>query len=97
MDITVIAAFTGPIVVILLAILGVLFRATAKWASLETSVRQIEKAAIAEQEQNRAAHIEMQTQMREDRNATNQRLRWLEENLWMREGDSHAVRGTKRG
>lgn len=78
----IVAAFTGPIVVVLLAILGVLFRATTRWTKLETSVRHMEQSATDSQTQNRQVHIEIYQQMREDRAATDRRLRWLEEHIW---------------
>lgn len=41
-------------------------------------------------------HAEMLGQMREDRQATDRRLRWLEEYLWRRGGED-ALRNQGRG
>lgn len=46
-----------------------------KLASLEDDIR----ALVADKDK---VHAKLYEQMREDRNATNQRLRWLEENVW---------------
>jgi hypothetical protein len=68
------------IIVIPLVIL--LFRITIKWTQTEDKITEIAadlRDMIADKEK---VHSELNQQMREDRAATDRRLRWLEENLW---------------
>lgn len=62
--------------------LVLMFRAAMKWTRVEDQLNNVAddlKALIVDKDKT---HAEMLQQMREDRNATNRRLRWLEENVW---------------
>lgn len=50
-------------------------------AAVAQLARRIDDQAAAHNQ----VHAEMQAQMREDRHATDQRLRWLETNVWYRQ------------
>jgi len=59
-----------------------LFRIVVKWTRTEDKIDEIAndlKGIVVDQER---VHVELAAQMREDRSATDRRLRWLEKNLW---------------
>lgn len=60
----------------------VLIRATIKWTRVESRLDEIANDLVALIKDKDQAHIEILTAMREDRQATDKRLRWLEEHLW---------------
>jgi hypothetical protein len=68
--------------VLFIPLLVLIVRGAMKWtrveASLERLVGDVNKLVIDKDK----VHNEMLTTMREDRNATDQRLRWLEVNVW---------------
>lgn len=69
-----------------LPMLGLLFRITIKWTKIEAKIGELTddmSKLVADKDKT---HKDMLEQMREDRNATNTRLRWLEETLWGRSG-----------
>lgn len=68
--------------VILIPLLALLIRIAMKWTRLEDRVTDIADDLKEIIEDKDRAHAEIMTQMREDRTANNQRLRWLEEHLW---------------
>lgn len=57
-------------------------RLSSRWATMETKlgglIERVEKLV----QDKESTHRDMLAQMRSDRDATNQRLRWLEEHLW---------------
>ena len=57
-------------------------RATIKWTRVEDRLQVISDKLIDIVKDKDETHAAMIQQMREDRNATNTRLRWLEENVW---------------
>ena len=73
-----------------LSILGVvlipsqvaLFRAAMKWADIQSEVRQLSRKLAEMIEQKNRDHDNIYKGMQDDRLATNQRLRWLEEHVW---------------
>ena len=67
---------------LLIPMVVILIRTAVKWTRVETKLDQVVKDLALIVEDKDKVHREMQTQMREDRNANNQRLRWLEEHLW---------------
>jgi hypothetical protein len=59
-----------------------LVRGAIKWTRVETKLSEVAddlKQIVIDKDK---VHQEMLSQMREDRDATNLRLRWLEENQW---------------
>lgn len=57
-------------------------RASIKWTRVEDRLSTISDKLIAIVKDKDDVHKEMLAQMREDRDVTNRRLRWLEEHLW---------------
>lgn len=73
--ITILALLIAPM-------LGLLIKLTIKWTRVEVKVAELVddmKTVINAKEK---VHTEMYSQMKEDRAATDKRLRWLEENVW---------------
>lgn len=70
--------------VLILPGIGLMIRSAVRSARLESDVRNViddvKQVIMTETE----AHKEIYEQMREDRKASNQRLMWLEQNLWKR-------------
>lgn len=57
-------------------------RGAAKWARIEQRLENLVKQVDRRAEQTDAVHREIVTTIRQDRAATDSRLRWLEETLW---------------
>lgn len=73
--------------ILLIPAIGLLIRLVVKWTRTEARIEELS-----------ADMRELMTQAREDRNATNLRLRWLEERIWGRQqGGKHAIRDTPGG
>lgn len=76
--------------VVILPTLAVTVRGAIRWAKVESKVdaliEQVKELVINKDK----THLYMAEMMREDRAATNTRLRWLEENLW-KDGKDNAV------
>lgn len=81
--------------------LGFIIRASMRWARVEIRLDEVcadvslltsnkDKVHSEMVENMSLVHRDISNQMREDRAATNQRLRWLEENVW--KGGNSAVR-----
>lgn len=68
--------------VIVIPLLVFAFRAAIRWKGIEDDLKDIAKDLKEIVDDKNRVHAELSAQMRDDRNATNQRLRWLEENLW---------------
>jgi hypothetical protein len=66
-------------------------RVVIKWTKTEAKLEALAQDMRELVEAKDKIHREMYTTMREDRAATDKRLRWLEENLWGKRG-RHAVR-----
>ena len=62
--------------------LVVLTRMTARWSRIEGDLKHLAEDMGELVRDKDKVHAEMLTQMREDRSATDRRLRWLEEHLW---------------
>lgn len=73
------------ITLLLIPLIALLIRGAIKWTrvegKLDSVVSQIGNI-VADKDR---VHAELYTQMREDRGATDRRLRWLEEHLWNKE------------
>jgi hypothetical protein len=76
---TILLSFVG---VIGIPTLTFVVRATIKWTRVEDRLEVISNKLIDIVKDKDETHQEMLRQMREDREATNRRLRWLEENIW---------------
>lgn len=72
------------IAVIMIPLLAFMVRATARWARAEERLTRVAGDLEAIVRDKDRAHQELYTAMREDRAATDKRLRWLEEHLWNR-------------
>jgi len=69
-----------------------LFRGAMRWATVEHRLEDLVddvKKLVADKDR---VHTEMLTTIREDRAATDKRLRWLEEHLWKRNGSTNGQR-----
>lgn len=68
--------------IFIIPLMALTIRAVVKWtrveAKLETIAQNMEKLV----KDKDAVHAEIITTMREDRRATDRRLRWLEEHIW---------------
>jgi hypothetical protein len=68
--------------VILIPLVVLLWRVAVGITKTGDQINGIEKDLRELVEHKEKDHADIYVQMREDRNATNIRLRWLEENLW---------------
>lgn len=66
--------------------LGLVVRLTLRWGRIESDLRHLagDMAEIVRDKDR--VHAEIVAAMRDDRAATDRRLRWLEEHLWRRSG-----------
>ena len=62
--------------------LGAAFRIMGKWTKVESKLEELIHNMETLVKDKDRTHQEIATTMREDRDATNRRLRWLEENVW---------------
>jgi len=72
----------GVLTAFVIPLLTILIRITTKWTKVETKLDNLieeVKSIVADKDKT---HLEMYSQMREDRSVTDKRLRWLEENVW---------------
>jgi hypothetical protein len=79
---SIVIAFLSLLFLVLTTLLGVTVRATVKWTRSQDRIQMLAddmKELIVDKDK---VHNEMLAQMREDRSATDRRLRWLEEHLW---------------
>jgi hypothetical protein len=84
----VLAAFTGVVIPGLV----IAVRSAIRWSRLESKVEGVIhdlKELISNKDNTHSAMLD---QMKVDRDATDRRLRWLEEHLWRRERGNRAVR-----
>lgn len=67
---------------VVLPLVIIAFRAAIRWKGIEDRLNMVitDLADIVKDKDK--IHAEMILQMREDRKATDRRLRWLEENIW---------------
>lgn len=63
-----------------------LVRAIVKWTRIQVTMEQLAEDIKEHITDSKHAHEEMYREMRDDRAATNKRLRFLEENFWTRKG-----------
>ena len=77
-----IIAGLGLVFVVMSAILGLVYRAIIRWTKLESKVSDLIEDKTEDQKLVREELNLIREQMKEDRNATNERLTWLERNAW---------------
>ena len=68
--------------VIMIPLLVMAFRGMIKWTKTELQLAQVALDLAELIRDKDRVHREMLDQMKEDRHATNERLTWLEQNLW---------------
>ena len=68
--------------VIVIPTLALIMRAAVRWKGIEDKIDNVVGDLNELVRDKDKVHQELAMQMREDRKATNQRLRWLEENVW---------------
>lgn len=71
--------------VIFIPLLIMLYRGIVKWTRVEDKLNELVqdmKQVVADKD---ATHRDLINQMGKDRDATDRRLRWLEENTWRKE------------
>lgn len=68
--------------VLFIPTLTLIVRATVKWTRVESKLQEIADDLVKIVRDKDETHNQMFTAMREDRAATDRRLRWLEEHLW---------------
>lgn len=68
------------------AALGLLVRIAIKWTRNEEKIATVAESITELVRDKDKTHQDIVNQMREDRNATNERLTWLERNLWRKLG-----------
>lgn len=81
-----VAVSTSLLTVVLIPLIILLFRLTIKATQLTDKVNNIDTDLKELVNAKNRADEAMVGQMREDRNATNIRLRWLEEHYWKEKG-----------
>jgi len=80
----VITLILGTITGLLIPMIVFLVRGAVKWTRVEAKLdHAIDNLTHIAEDKDRV-HNEIYAQMREDRKATDRRLRWLEEYLWKR-------------
>ena len=80
----VVAILLSAMGIIFIPMIIVLYRGIVKWTRTEDKLDELVKDVgklIIDKDQT---HKEMLQQMTDDRQATDRRLRWLEENIWNR-------------
>lgn len=74
----------GGIFTLLAALVGFIVRATMRWTRVELQLVQLGENIKKLVEDKDKTHREITNQMHEDRQANNERLTWLERNLYNR-------------
>jgi hypothetical protein len=77
--------------IICLPTLAFVIRATIKWTRVEAKLEELTKDMRDLVEAKDKVHTEIVAQMNRDREATDKRLRWLEEYLWKRGSRPNAL------
>jgi hypothetical protein len=91
------AAVISAIAAVGLPTIGFMIRMSVKWTQMGDRLTAIAEDMDALVKDKDRTHKEMLEQMREDRHATNERLTWLERNLWNRGGGDTGVRRASPG
>jgi hypothetical protein len=80
---------------IFIPLLVAMLRITVKWTRIEAALETMSQQIASLVQDKDKAHAELASIMKYDRDATDRRLRWLEEHLW-KGGNPDAVRRTGR-
>ena len=80
-----IVALMALVFTVMVAVLGVLVRVIVKWTRIEDKLTTVSEDLQDLVKDKDKVHKEMLDQMREDRNATNKRLTYLERSVWPRQ------------
>lgn len=81
-----IAVTVSLIAVVVIPSFALNWRMAVRWTRVESKLEQVvENMEHLVQDKDRV-HLAIQTEIKDDRRATNLRLRWLEENLWKKGG-----------
>lgn len=83
-NLTVIISGLSFMFVLVIAVFGLVIRITRKWSKMESDLTRISDNLAEAVRDNKDAHIEIAAQMREDRHVANERLTWLERNVYSR-------------
>jgi hypothetical protein len=68
--------------ILVIPLIGLLIRGAMKWTRVEDKLDSVVKKMADLVDDKNRVHLELASQMREDRKATDRRLRWLEEHTW---------------
>jgi hypothetical protein len=68
--------------IVLIPTAVMVIRLVVRWTIVESRLNEITRGVKYIVEEKDKAHHELYETMRQDRDATDRRLRWLEENLW---------------
>lgn len=74
--------------VVVIPLIAVLVRGVVKWTRIEGKVDALAVDLKEFMMDKEKAHTLIYSQMKDDRDATNRRLRWLEEHLWKGSGNA---------
>lgn len=77
-----ISVILGVLSILLIPLVGLIWRGAVKWTRVETKLDTVVEDMKEIVRDKDAVHREINNTMREDRAATDRRLRWLEEHLW---------------
>lgn len=81
-----VAVIISSIAIILTPMIAFLYRTTVKWTHVEDKLENVVEDVKDLVKDKDKVHTEILSQMTHDRDATDKRLRWLEQNLWRRKG-----------
>jgi septation ring formation regulator EzrA len=79
--------------VLLIPLIVIAFRGAMKWSRMESKLDNVVTSLQDIVKDKDKVHAELTYQMREDRKATNERLTWLERNVW--KGNKDALQSGK--
>lgn len=79
------------VTLILIPLVVFLIRGAIKWTRVESKLDNVVSELREIVNDKDKVHLEIYAQMREDRAATDRRLRWLEEHLWRRPNPNNAA------
>lgn len=82
---------------LLIPAIGLMFRLVIKWTKTESRLEELTKDMRELVNDKDKIHSEILGQMRDDRAATDKRLRWLEENVWRTGRGRHAIQEREKG
>lgn len=81
----------GVMSVLVIPLLIFIVKLSMRWTKVESNLITLTTSLQALVRDKDATHEVMLSTMRDDRNATDRRLRWLEEHLWNRRNERNAA------